>query len=379
MDLQELRQEIDQIDAQLVSLMEARMDIATQVAQYKQENNLPILDQKREQEKIERLGAQIRPELAPNIKTIYELLFEQSRLHQQSMLKKHSPLYHSIQDAIQNTPKLFPETASVACQGRVGAYAQIATERLFSQARISYFQNFEGVFSAVESGLCPYGVLPIENSTAGSVTKIYDLMMQHNCHIVRSVRLKIDHCLLSLPEVALSEIREVISHEQALSQCTQYLSDLGIKVTAVENTALAAQMLQESGRRDLAAISSHNCAKLYGLSTLASDIQNQSNNYTRFICIAKNAEIYPGADRSSLLLVLPHKTGALYRILSHFAALGINLNKLESRPMPQRDFEFMFYFDLETSIYSERFALLLDSLQELCERFHYLGSYSEVI
>jgi chorismate mutase/prephenate dehydratase len=243
-----------------------------------------------------------------------------------------------------------------------------------------YFNNFQAVFSAIANDLCTYGVLPLENSTAGSVTKIYDLMMQYNFSIVRSVRLKVDHNLLAKKGVQLGDIREIFSHEQAINQSQEFLKSLpGVKVTVCENTAMAAKMVAESDRTDVAALSSRSCAELYGLATLASGVQDKGNNYTRFICIAKNLEIYPGADRTSIMLTVPHKPGSLYRVLARINALGLNLNKLESRPIPERDFEFMFYFDLDTSVYSPQFIQLIDELDTLCEHFEYLGSYTEIV
>ena len=171
------------------------------------------------------------------------------------------------------------------------------------------------------------------------------------------------------------DLREIYSHEQAISQCAHFLQGLpNVKVIRCENTAVAARMVAESGRDDVAALSSRACRELYGLDCLAASVQDQGNNFTRFICIAKNLEIYPGADRTSLMMVLPHHPGSLYKVLSRFNALGVNMNKLESRPMPDRNFEFMFYFDLETSVYSPQ-----GELPELCEEFTYLGSYSEVV
>ena len=261
-----------------------------------------------------------------------------------------------------------------------GAYSQLACDRLFTMPNVFYCATFEAVFSAIEKGLCRYGVIPLENSTAGSVNAVYDLMMQHNFRIVRSVRLKIDHCLLAKPGTKLSDIKEIYSHEQAISQCGRFLQSLpGVTVVRCENTAVAAKRVAESDRTDVAALSSRACVGLYGLESLASSVQDQGNNYTRFICIAKDLEIYPGADRTSLMMVLPHKPGSLYKVLSRFYALGINLNKLESRPLPERDFEFMFYFDLETSVYSPQFQQLMGELPVLCEEFSYLGSYREVV
>ena len=286
-----------------------------------------------------------------------------------------------IADAIENTPKLFPERATVACQGVEGAYSQIAAERLFKAPNIMFFSSWEKIFSAIEAGLCKYGVIPIENSTAGSVKKVYDLMISHEFRIVKTVRIKIDHNLLVKKGTKLEDIREIYSHEQAINQCSGFLSTLGngVKITPVENTAKAAQMVAESDRNDVASLFSRNCATQYGLQNLLSSVQDNGNNHTRFICIAKQTEIYPGADRTSLMLVTPHKPGSLYRILARFNALGINLLKLESRPIPDRDFEFMFYFDIEASVYSPNFIQLLAELEQECDEFAYLGSYSEVI
>jgi chorismate mutase/prephenate dehydratase len=268
----------------------------------------------------------------------------------------------------------------VACQGVEGAYSQIACEKIFKSPSIMYFKNFDGVFNAIEQGLCKYGILPIENSTAGSVNKVYDLMIKHNFSIVRTFRLKIDHNLLAKPGTKLSDIRTIYSHEQALNQCSEFLSTLpGVKVIPVENTAVAAQMVSNSTDNTIAALSSRACATLYGLSTLASSVQDKDNNRTRFICISKELEIYPGADRTSVMMVLPHRPGSLYSVMARLNTLGINLTKLESRPLPDREFEFMFYFDLEISIYSEEFIELICELDEFCEEFKYLGSYSEVI
>ena len=245
-----------------------------------------------------------------------------------------------------------------------------------------YFGSFDSVFSAIENGFCDYGVLPLENSTAGSVKQIYDLMLRHSSFkIVRSTRLKIDHNLVAKKGTRMEDVKEIFSHPQAISQCTSYLEKLGkdVKVTPCENTAAAAAAVAQSERTDVAAICSYSCVELYGLERLAADIQDRGNNYTRFICISKKLEIYPGADKTSLMVVLPHRPGSLYQILARFYALGLNLIKLESRPLPEREFEFMFYFDLETSVYSDEFIRMVDDLSSVCEEFQYLGSYSEVI
>ena len=222
-------------------------------------------------------------------------------------------------------------------------------------------------------------MLPVENSSYGSVTEVHDLMRKYRFSIVRSVRLKIDHRLLAKPGVKLEEIREVVSHEQAIGQCSEFLKTLkGVKVTVCENTAMAAQMVSQSDRKDIAAISAPVCAALYGLSILKTDISNSDSNFTRFICISKRLEIYPGANKMSLMLNVQHKPGALYSMIAKFSALGLNLTKLESRPLAGTDFEFMFYFDLDASVYDEAALQLLSELDEGPETFNYLGSYSEI-
>ena len=380
MDLKDLRTEIDAIDDQLVKLFTQRMEISAQIADYKKEKSLPIFVPAREREKLADVAEKAGPDMANYTRVLYSMLFELSRSYQSKLTGEVSPLYREITEAIENTPKLFPQAPMVACQGVEGAYSQIACEKIFKNPFIMYFKNFEGVFSAIDKGLCQYGILPLENSTAGSVKKVYDLMIRHNFCIVRTFRLKIDHNLLAKPGTKISDIKEIYSHEQAINQCSEFLQELtGVTVIPVANTAIAAEMVSKSHRTDVAALSSRNCMELYNLECLAGSIQDKGNNHTRFICISKDLEIYPGSDKTSIMMVLPHRPGSLYKLLARLYALGINVTKLESRPIPDRDFEFMFYFDLETSIYSEEYVQLMCELEDLCEDFRYLGSYREIL
>lgn len=380
MDLSDYRAKIDSVDEQLIRLFSERMEIAAGIADYKRENGLPVLDPVRERKKLLEIYEKA-PENMKNYTTpLYSLLFELSRSYQNRLMGYNTELTDQIEAAMRDTAPLFPETAVVACQGVEGANSQLACDRLFKMANIMYFSSFDAVFTAIEKGLCQYGVIPLENSTAGSINAVYDLMTQHNFSIVRSMRLKIEHNLLAKPGTKLSDIKEVYSHPQAISQCENYLKNLpGVTVTACENTAVAAKMVAESQRKDVAALSSRSCMKLYGLECVDASVQDYDNNFTRFICISKDLEVYPGADRTSLMAVLAHEPGSLYKILSRFYALGINLNKLESRPIPSRNFEFMFYFDLDVSVYSPQFRQLMSELPSVCEEFAYLGSYSEVV
>ena len=381
MDLQDYRAQINRVDDAILALFKERMDISQQIAIYKKEHKLPALDAAREREKLADMGEKAGEELRSHAYMLYTMLADLSRAHQGRLLNPASGISDRIAEAASHTRRQFPQHATVACQGVEGAYSQIACDRLFAEPNILYFSGFDGVFSAIANDMCSYGILPLENSTAGSVNAVYDLMMRYDFKIVRSLRLKIDHNLLARPGVNRSDIREIFSHEQAIQQCSAYLKGFGkdVKITAVANTAEAARMVADADRDDVAALASRACCALYGLACLESDVQDKGNNYTRFICITKNLEIYPGADRTSIMLTTAHKPGALYKVLGRIYTLGVNIVKLESRPIPDRDFAFMFYFDLEISVYAEKFAQLLCELENMCEEFYYLGSYVEIL
>lgn len=379
-ELEQLRGDIDAIDRQIVDLMKQRMETVAQVAEYKKANNIPVLDSGRERALLSKVGQEAGEELADYIQSMYRAIMAASRSYENGKLGRGSKVYDGIKKAMEETPQLFPQRPIVACQGIEGAYSQIACDRLFKVPSILYFQSFDHVFKAVESGMCQYGILPIENSTAGSVNAVYDLMIRHNFSIVRSARLKVSHNLLAKPGTKLEDIRDIYSHEQAISQCAGFLVGLkNVAVHVVENTAVAARMVAQSDHGDVAALSSRLCAEQYDLEIVRDNVQDQDNNYTRFICISKKPEIYPGADRTSLMMTLPHKPGTLYNVLAKFYALNINLQKLESRPLPNREFEFMFYFDVEASVYAPEMEKLFRDLEAESEQLRYLGTYHEVI
>ena len=364
MELSDYRKRLDEIDEEILHLFTERMDIAVEIASWKQENSLPVLDARREKEKLQHIEEMSDPELSDYSFTLH----------------RDSPETRAIEAALRDTPQLFPEKAVVACQGVEGAYSGIACEKLFLRPSIFYFSSFDAVFTAVEKGLCRYGVIPVENSTAGTVNAVYDLMVKHDFRIVRSVRIKVDHNLLVRPGTKVEDIREIYSHGQALTQCASFLQRFpNAKIIPCENTAVAAKMVAESNDPGVAALSSRSCAKLYGLEILMGSVQDSDNNYTRFICISKNLEIYPGADHTSLMMVIRDEPGTLHHVLARFYVLGINMHKLESRPIPGRNWEYRFYFDLDTSVYSPKFIQLMGELGDICEEYEYLGSYSEVV
>jgi len=371
---------IAEIDGKIIELVKERMQIMAEEARYKNKNDIPLADNKRERYWRSCMLEKADEEYEDYALVLHETISGLTKAYQAKILGQTSQSYKEILRAIEQTPKMFPQKAKVACQGVEGAYSQLAAQKLFAYPDIVHYQTFEAVFEAVEKGECRYGVLPIENSTAGSVMKVYELMVEHKFSIVRAIRLKVDHNLLVKKGVKLDDVCEIFSHEQAINQSGEFLRSLpNIKVTACANTAMAAQMVAQSNRRDIGALSSRVCAENYGLDILKQAVQDVGNNYTRFICISKDLEIYPGADKMSVMLVLKHKPGALYQVLARLAALNINLTKLESRPIAERDFEFMFYFDLEASVYSEKIAQLLADLECETEIFSYLGSYTEIL
>lgn len=380
MELEAIYRQIEDADRAINELFVRRMELCADLVREKKARGMVLSEVPREREGRLRFREQAGPEMEEYAGVLYSTMVDVCQSYQTAVVGQESELCRSIRQALENTEQLFPEKATIACQGVEGAYSQIAVEKLFRQPSITYVKQFEAVFDAIDKGLCRYGVLPLENSTAGSVNKVYDLMMKYNFTIVRSVRVKVSHCLLAKPGVKMEEIQEIFSHEQAINQCADFLKQHpDIRVTPCANTAMAAKMVAESDRQDIAALSSHNCAHLYGLQTLANSVQDKGNNYTRFICISKKPEIFPGANHTSIMLTTPHSPGALYRIIARISSLGINLTKLESRPLPDQDFEFMFYFDLDMSVYSPALMHLMADLESLCETFRYLGSYSEII
>lgn len=377
-ELKDLRKKIDSIDDDILKLFLERMDVAGEVAKVKAQSGSPVNHPGREKEILLNLCGKSPEKYKEYVNLLFNSIFNISKSHQVLSMNRPAPISTAIKAAAEHTENTLPKSATVACQGTEGSFSQAAAEKIFRRPEIMYFNSFEGVFNAVEKGLCRYGVLPIDNSSYGSVTSVYDLMRNFSFHIAKTLKLHVCHNLLAKPGTSIGDVKEIFSHSQALGQCSEFLKSLpGVKVTPCENTAVAARMISESGRSDAAAISSEDCMKLYGLETLKTNVQNNENNYTRFICISKEMEVYPGADKFSLILSLPHIPSALYNILSRFAALGINITKLESRPIPGSDFDFMFYFDFDGSVYSEEILHMLDSLAEDCEEFHFLGCFSE--
>ena len=378
MELSEIRTKIDAVDDQLLELFLERMALSEEVAAYKNEHCLPILNKAREREIL----AKVTRKAGDKERYAYHLystLFELARSRQAELISAPTKVGARVKAALASGGEVFPQTGMVACQGVEGANSQAACDRIFPRGNIVYVKSFGAVVSAVESGLCKFGVLPIENSSNGSVRAVYQLLQEHDLSVVRSTRLCIRHELLALPGVKQEDITEIYSHEQAIGQCSKFLGGLkDVKVIPCGNTALAAKMVAESGNLHAAAISSHPCAALYGLECVNGHIQDSDNNYTRFICVTKDPVIYAGANKISLIIALDNKPGALYEVLSKLAALDIDMTKLESCPVAGSDFEFIFFLELEASVKDPSVQACLQEMERSCAQFQFLGGYAEV-
>ncbi|MDR1092721.1 MAG: chorismate mutase [Clostridiales bacterium] len=377
MEIEKARRQIDLLDDQIAKLFGERMSLVREIGLEKAKGAVFAADAGREKEIVNRIAKAAAPDIRVYLKQVFGTLFDTSKAYQNRFIKLHSDVGDVLR-ALPAEKPAFPDSATVACQGTQGAFSALAAEKLFKLSEITYFRNFEGVFNAVQSGLCEYGVLPIENSSAGSVGRVYDLMKQYKFTIVKAARLQVRHNLMAKPGARLGEIREVVSHEQALAQCAEHLKKFGdVKLTACDNTAVAAKLVADSPRADVAAISSAECADLYGLQVLEPDIHDNAGNFTRFICISRKLQIFKGANKISIMVKLANESGALQHILSKFTVLGLNLTKLESRPLPNTNFEFLFYFDFEADASSGEVLNLLAELSAGAGQFVFLGNYLE--
>lgn len=375
MDLKDLRKEIDELDDELVPLLLKRMDISRQVAEYKVANGIPVLNEAREQEVLE-LVAKDCGEQGEAMKTVFSSIMDASRALQHKIIGGGKELRDSVNAAIKE-PSLTANGEPIACQGVEGAYSGKAANALFPDSPIDFHKHFEDVFEAVNKNKARFGIIPVENSTAGSVHESYDLIMKYKFHIVGAYDLKIDHCLCAKEGVDFGSVENVYSHPQALSQCNIFLKNFDFTGINFNNTAAAAKYVSESEKTNIAAICSESAAKKYGLKILRKGIQNVSNNTTRFIVISKTLVIDENAEKISLIFSAPHRTGSLYRVLGRFSMTGLNLTKLESRPVANGKFDYYFYVDILGNVNDEATLDLLCALSDELPEFTFLGNYHE--
>lgn len=360
-DLKQCRAELDAIDAQLIALFEQRMRVSRDVALYKHTNRMNILDAAREEEVIRTRAALVSDDvLKKPAAQLFRELMRLSREEQRRLL-----------DTIN-------ETQTVAYMGVPGAFGESAVVGFFGSAcpRVHY-KTFEEVFAAVSSGAVKYGVLPVENTSSGSITTVYDLLGKYACHIVGEQRVRVEHCLLGVPGAKVEDIKTVFSHEQGFAQCPVFLGKHeDWEQKPYFNTAIAAQHVAEMGDPSCAAIASRLAAKHYGLSILVPDIHSSSDNHTRFIVVSASPQSIGVPDKATLTFTVRHERGTLMRALSSFTAMGMNLTHIESRPLPEASWEYRFYVDLCGNVSEEGLHILMSSLTADCENCRLLGAYA---
>ena len=376
--LEDLRTQMNKINEQMLTLFKERMELSKKIAEEKAAAGKAIYDAVREREVLDQITEQCDEEIDRFARRFFQQLFSLSKSYQTELLFKQTAFTNKIQQAIASAPPLLPQRGTAATAGIFGSNAQMACDKLLPLGKIHYVNSFRAVFEAVEQGLCEFGVLPIENSSNGSVKEVYDLLEEKKCYIVRATKQWICHDLLANKGTKLEDIKVVYSHPQALGQCSHFLSTLpNVEIREYSNTAKAAEFVAQSKDNSIAAIAAPECAALFDLTVLGKNIQNNDNNYTRFICITKDLTIYPGANKISIVTSASHTPGGLGSLLGKFADLGINLTKLESRPIPGHNFEFLFYLDLEATLLDPKVCALFAELETSQEQFRLLGNYLE--
>lgn len=370
MSLEDIRKEIDEIDAQLIPLIAKRMGCSLKVAETKRAENLPVYHPGREKEILDRVE-QSGGEYGSYIKSIYQSIMSVSRALQNYTLFTDN----AFAEILASIPPS-AEYKRVICQGAEGAFSHAAAQQMFGQRDFEFYKNFEDVFTEISMDEDAVGILPVENSTAGYVTNVYDLMLKYGHWIVKATALDVSQNLLSCGN--LEEVKTVYSHPHALKQCSRFIKKHNLKAIEFENTALAAKHVAELGDPTVAAIGSAVAAELYGLKVTEPAIQDETDNITRFIAISKKPFIDPGSNKVSLAFEIPHEKGSLYSMLGRFADSGLNLTKIESRPAG-RNFEYRFYIDFAGNVFDHKVQKLLSSLQQELSYFVFLGNYVDKI
>ena len=376
MDLDAIRKEIDEIDDQLVELLAKRSELACDVARYKRENNMQVFQQGREQFILDRVSDAVPDEMKSSAKIIFTTIMDLSKCRQWQMLT------HKRDFDTKKPMGGRPIAATVT----KGSYSAVACEKLFGgKCDVRYVRHFDEVFEAVEKGEVDYGVLPIVNSTAGDVSDTYDLMGKHNFYICKTIDIHITHVLAAKKGTKLSDVKNVYSHEMAIKQCSEFMHEHNLSGIEASTTAKGAQLVAKSEDNDCAAICSAMCAEMNGLEIIAENISDIKDNYTRFILISNRLEVSQNASVISLSLTLPHTPGSLYRLLTRFSYCGLNLLRIESKPMPSGfadmnddAFDFIFYLDFEGNISDESVVKLLNNLEEEMKYYRFLGNYEQI-
>lgn len=374
-DLSEIRNEIDSVDAEIVALYEKRMRLAEQVAEYKIGTGKKVLDKEREKSKLDKIKTYATTEFTKcGVTELFEQIMAMSRKRQYQMLTEHGMIEKPGFDMVEKLPVA---KAKIVFQGVEGAYTQVAMKRFFGENIDSmHVETWRDAMEAIRTGEADYAVLPMENSSAGIISENYDLLVEYGYSIVGEQIIQIDHCLLGTPEAELSDIRQVYSHPQALMQCSSFLEEHRTwENLASKNTAMAAKKIKEDGQKSEAAIANRLTADIYGLKILQENIQNNPNNSTRFIIVSKEKIYVKDAGKISIYFELPNESGSLYHALSHFIYNNINMNRIESRPIPKRNWEYRFFIDFDGNLKDSAVQNALRGLKEETATMSILGNY----
>lgn len=374
-DLLEIRDEIDAVDAQLVSLYRKRMGLTEQVAEYKISSGKKIFDKEREKCKLENVAGLVDdPFLKNGVLELFEQIMSMSRKRQYQLLTEHGILAKTDFMEVQKLPQ---EKVKIVYQGEEGANSQIAMNAYFGEnIQSAHVETWRDAMEAISNGTADYAVLPIENSSAGIVSENYDLLVEYDHVIVGEQIIKIDHCLLGLPEAELSDIKSVYSHPQALMQCNRYLEEhREWDKHSVKNTAVAAKKVKEEGDITQAAIASKPNADIYGLKILKEEFQNNVTNSTRFVIVSGKKLFVADAKKISICFEIPHESGSLYHMLSHIIYNNLNMNKIESRPIQGKTWEYRFFIDFEGNLNDGAVQNALRGIEEEAVRLRVLGNY----
>ena len=377
MDLNAVRERINAIDDQIVDLFVERMKASADVASAKAEKNLPVLDLRREQAVLEKVMERGGEEFEIYINKLYQTIFDISKSYQAGLLTKETALSEEILKNIADPHMEFPRKAVVACQGVEGSYGHGAARRYFGpDADMYHVKTMEDAMTEVEEGRADYAVLPIENSSAGAVSDNYDLLVKHNVYIAAETELPINHALLGREDADIKDIRTVYSHPQALMQTSQYLNaHRDWKQISTVNTAVAAKKVAEENDRSQAAVASEIAGELYGLKVLERSINHNKNNVTRFIILSKDPVYRKGANKVSICFEGVHRSGSLYNMLGNLIYNDINMLMIESRPIPERSWEYRFFVDVEGSLSDAKIRNALKGISEEAVSLRILGNY----
>lgn len=374
-DLLELRDQIDEIDQEIIRLFEERMEVSRQVADFKIRTGKPVFDKERELAKLKKVRELAHtPFNATGTEELFQQIMSMSRKLQYQLLTKHGMEEEKDYTMVEELPK---EQARVVFQGVEGAYSHAAMNAFFGRGVESFHvQTWKNAMDAIASGSADYAVLPIENSTAGIVAEIYDLLVDYDLYIVGEQIIRCEHALLGLPEASMEDIRVVYSHPQALMQCKTFLEEHPQWDTReMGNTAVAARKIKEDHDVSKGAIASKSAAEFYGLKVLKDNIYYNQYNSTRFIIVSRRQVYVSNAGKISVCFELPHKSGTLYNMLSHFIYNGLSMTKIESRPIPGRNWEYRFFVDFEGNLEDSAVKNALRGIRQEASHVRVFGNY----